>query len=172
MPTANKLNRTNANALLLAGTQKHFTSNTAMTFGGGSHLPSEIVTALQSRSAASTATTAAETAFHAAVKAEANTRTQTALLIRQFIAFVLATFGEDTTILADFGLTPRKPAVISPATRVAAAAKAKATRTARGTKGKVQAKAITASPATPAAEPAPAAPTAAPTPATPAVTKS
>jgi hypothetical protein len=42
--------------------------------------------------------------------------------------------------LATFGLTPRKPRVVSPEARVAAAAKAKATRAARHTMGKKQKK--------------------------------
>jgi len=44
--------------------------------------------------------------------------------------------------LADFGLTARKVRVITPEQKAVAAAKAKATREARGTKGKVQKKAV------------------------------
>jgi hypothetical protein len=40
--------------------------------------------------------------------------------------------------LADFGLTPRKVRVLTPEKKAIAAAKAKATRAARGTKGSVQ----------------------------------
>jgi hypothetical protein len=44
--------------------------------------------------------------------------------------------------LADFGLTARKVRVLTPEQKAVAAAKAKATRAARGTKGSVQKKAI------------------------------
>ena len=44
--------------------------------------------------------------------------------------------------LADFGLSPRKVAVVSPEARVAAVAKTKATRAARHTMGAKQKKAI------------------------------
>jgi hypothetical protein len=146
-----------ADALFLAGTQKHFPGNTPVTFGGGQHLPAEVTTAMQTRIAAGNATNIARTAAHAAVKAERTTRAQTKALVNQFKAFVLATFGEDVTKLAEFGLSPRKPATTKPATKVAAAAKAKATRTARGTKGK-KAKLATKGAAQPAAPATPAAP--------------
>jgi hypothetical protein len=151
--STNKLSQTNAESLLLAGTQKHFSNSPSLQFGGGTHAPTEIETALQGRVVAASATGAARTAFHGAVVAERQTRAETSKLVRQFRAFVLATFGEDLTALADFGLTPHKTAVKPPVVKVAAAQKARATRQARGTKGKKQKKAIkgaATAPATPA----------------------
>ena len=49
-----------------------------------------------------------------------------------------AAFGDSAELLGQYGLKPRKPTVASPATRVAAAAKAKATRAARHTMGSKQ----------------------------------
>jgi hypothetical protein len=151
--STNKLSQTNAESLLLAGTQKHFSNRASLSFGGSTHAPTEIETALQRRVAAASATGPARTAFHSAVLAERQTRAETRKLVQQFRAFVLATFGEDLTALADFGLAPRKTTVKPPVVKVAAAQKARATRQARGTKGKTQKKAIkgaVAAPATPA----------------------
>jgi hypothetical protein len=151
--STNKLSLANADSLLLAGTQKRFSSTASLQFGGSTHAPAEIETALQRRIAAADATGPARTAFHTAVAAERLARAETRKLVTQFRAFLLATFGEDLTALADFGLTPRKPVVKPPKVKVAAADKARATRQARGTKGKKQKKAIkgaAAAPATPA----------------------
>ena len=50
--------------------------------------------------------------------------------------------GQSPLILSDFGLSPRKKVILTPAQKTLKAAKAKATRLARGTKGKKQAAAI------------------------------
>jgi hypothetical protein len=151
--STNKLSQTNAESLLLAGTQKHFSNSASLPFGGSTHAPTEIETALQRRMTAAGATGTARTAFHSAVAAERQARAETSKFVQQFRAFVLATFGEDLNALADFGLAPRKTTVKPPVVKVAAAQKARATRQARGTKGKTQKKAIkgaTTAPATPA----------------------
>jgi hypothetical protein len=56
--------------------------------------------------------------------------------------YVVNVFGHDSPVLADFGFTPRKKAALTAEAKVARAEKAKATREARGTKGKVQKKAV------------------------------
>jgi hypothetical protein len=71
-----------------------------------------------------------------------------------FEQWVQATYGKDPEALADFAVPGKKPRVIKPATLVASAAKAAATREARGTRGKVQKKAITGATATAPATPA------------------
>lgn len=53
---------------------------------------------------------------------------------------VLAAYGADPTTLADFDLKPPRETVKTPAVKDAAAKKAKATRTALGTKGSKQMK--------------------------------
>jgi hypothetical protein len=152
--STNKLSQSNADSLLLAGTQKRFPNIASLQFGGGVHAPAEIEAALQRRIVAASATSTARTAFHSTVVAERQTRAETSKLVKQYRAFVLATFGEDLPALADFGLTPHKTTAKSPAVKVAAAQKARTTRQARGTKGKKQKKAIkgaAAAPTTPAA---------------------
>jgi hypothetical protein len=138
----NKLIQSNADMSLLAGLQKHFASTASLTFGGASHTPAEIQTALANRTAATTATAAATTTFHNAVAEEKQVRSGTQKLVADFRAFAMSTFGDDLEALADFGLKPRKKAVRSPETQVVAAQKSLATRKARGTKGKKQKAAI------------------------------
>ena len=63
--------------------------------------------------------------------------------MKAYKRFILATFGDDPEILADFGLEPPKvPKPLSGEERVAATTKADATRKARGTAGKKQKLAI------------------------------
>jgi hypothetical protein len=149
--TPTKLQQQNADGLLLAGTDKHYPGNASLTFGGATHTTTEIKQALNDRMSARKNTDAAKAAYDAAVKAERDTRARTGKLVLQYKGFLLVTNGEDVTALADYGLKPRKQAVVKPATRVAAAAKAKETRKARGTKGKRQRLAIKAAATEPTA---------------------
>ena len=148
--STNKLSQTSADSLLLAGTQKHFSTSASLQFGGGAQTPADIEAALQRRIAAAGATSTARTAFHSTVVAERQTRAETSKLVKQYRAFVLATFGEDLNTLADFGLTPHKTPAKSPAVKVAAAQKARSTRQARGTKGKKEKKGIKGAASAPA----------------------
>jgi hypothetical protein len=59
-------------------------------------------------------------------------------------------YATDTATLADFGFGPVKHTEPSPAVKAAAAVKARATRAARHTMGKVQKKAITGAATAPA----------------------
>jgi hypothetical protein len=79
----------------------------------------------------------------AAVLAERTMRTGNQQSLDALKQTLLAMFATQPDVLADFGLAPRKKAVISPQARVAAAAKAKATRAARGAKGSVQIQQVT-----------------------------
>ncbi|HEY4015864.1 MAG TPA: hypothetical protein VGM06_21135 [Polyangiaceae bacterium] len=150
----NKLIDSNADSLLLAGLQKHFANTATLSFGGATHAPADIQTALSNRAAATAATAAATTTFHDAVAAEQEVRSSTQKLVADFRAFALATFGDDLEALSDFGLKPRKKAVRAPETQVAAAQKALATRKARGTKGKKQKAAIKGTVEVPVTQPA------------------
>ena len=80
--------------------------------------------------------------LHAAVLAEQQLQASSAQFVSDVRQTILAMFSGQTDVLADFGLAPRKKAVRTPEAKVAANAKAKATRTARGTKGKKQLAAI------------------------------
>jgi hypothetical protein len=110
-------------------------------------------------------------AAHASVKdgvaALRATETKVGPVIRAYTSFLRATFSTATAQLGDFGLqAPKAHQPLPTAKRVAATAKLRATRTARGTTSKKQKLAIkgdvTGVTVTPITTPAPASPPAAP----------
>jgi hypothetical protein len=131
---------------LIAGTRKHFPNGgDKLTFGGGATTVTvdAAIKELQTLIDLREATTAAQATAKGKVAAE---RAQTPALVafmNAFEQFVRFTLGADTNALADFGLTPRKgQAPKTAVTKAVAAAKGKATREARGTKGPKAKKAI------------------------------
>jgi sulfite reductase beta subunit-like hemoprotein len=106
--------------------------------GGVSVTTKDIATTLQARIVTAKAATSARATWQAAVQADRDERAKTKTLVSVVKQTLLASFAGQVETLANFGLTPRKPRVVSPESRVAAAAKAKATRAARHTLGKKQ----------------------------------
>jgi len=123
---------------LIAGTNKHF-PNGSFTLGNTAYTTASLVQALQVLADALTALAAAHVSIKDGVTALRATETNVGPLIRDYTHFLRATFSAATAQLADFGLQP--PKARTPLTgdrRVVAAAKAKATRIARGTTSKKQ----------------------------------
>jgi hypothetical protein len=163
---------------LSEGTTKHFTNaSQELTIGGVNYTVTQVTTNLQQIVDLRNATTSAQASAKACVAAETAKLPPLLLFLAAYVAYVKATFGNSPTVLADFGLATKK--VRTPLTtqqKAAAAAKAKATREARGTKGKVAIQDITGNvvgvtvtpitaPVAPAPSPQPAAPATASTPA-------
>ena len=151
---------------LIAGTQKHF-PNGQFTLGNTAYTTATLVQALQSLVDALNAVTAAHSSVKDGVAALRTTETKVAPLVRDYTSFLRATFSTATTQLGDFGLlAPKAREPLSSAKRVAATAKAKATRAARGTTSKKQKLAVkgdvTGVVVTPVTQPAPSSPPAAP----------
>jgi hypothetical protein len=134
--------------------------------------------AIQARIDAASAVATTKAAWLNAVKTYDAIDLQVTVLMRELRNLVIAAFGSSSPKLADFGFKATVRTPLTPAQKVARAAKAKATRVARGTLGKKQkalitgataaaaASSATAPTTTPAATPAPA--PAAPAPAAPA----
>jgi hypothetical protein len=123
---------------LIAGTQKHF-PNGSLTFGNTTYTTASLVTLLQSVADAMTALIVAQLAAKHALTTLLGTETQTEPVIQVYERFVQATFANAVPTLADFGLVPRKvPTPLTSQQKAASAAKAKATREARGTTSKKQ----------------------------------
>jgi hypothetical protein len=177
-PKQNKNAETTADQNLADGLSKHAATITTIMIGGASVATKDIVTALQARIATAKAATSARATWQAAVQADRDERAKTKTLVSVTKQMLLGSFAGQVDTLADFGLTPRKPRVVSPEALVAAAAKAKATRAARHTMGKKQKAEIkgtvdTTVPAVPVPAPTPSPVTpalVAPTPVTPAPT--
>ncbi len=167
---------------LIAGTNKHF-PNGSFTLGNVAYTTSTLLQVLQGLVDAMTALAAAQLSAKDALAAEQAMVAHVSPVIQAYKRFLHATFTSATQPLADFGLEP--PKARAPRTaeeKAASAAKARATRAARGTTSKKQKLAIkgnvtginvtpvtstpaeTSAPAAPATPPQPA-PTASPEPA-------
>jgi hypothetical protein len=160
---------------LRVGLTKHAPTLTSFTIASATVKAADVITALQNRQNTVKASDAARATWQAAVAAERNEFEQSKGVVSGVTQTLKLMFAGSADTLADFGLTPRKPRVVSPAAQVAATAKAKATRAARHTQGPKQKAAVkgaldgvnlvvTAQPAAPAASaiPTPTAPAAGP----------
>jgi hypothetical protein len=158
---------------LNVGLTKHESTLTSFMIAGKTVRSVDVITALQSRKNTGTAAASAKATWQASVAADRSELAQTRALVSGVKQSLQVMFAGSADALADFGLTPRKPRVVSPAAKVVAAAKAKATRAARHTQGPKQKGGIkgvldgvnlvvTAQPAAPSASPAVLAPPTAP----------
>ncbi len=137
-PKTSRHERATADQSLADGLNKNATTIPSIMVGGASVATKDIVTTLQARIATAKAATSARATWLAAVQADRDERAKTKTLVSVVKQTLLASFVGQVDTLAEFGLTPRKPRVVSPEVQVAAAAKAKATRAARHTMGKKQ----------------------------------
>jgi hypothetical protein len=169
----NKVTRQVRIGQVIAGIQKYYVSLPAMSLGGTSYTPGELIGLLQKGLDAAKQTSTAREAWMAYVQTERNTLAGLAPVLRYIRAFVVAQFGDtqdSSQKLGDFGFTPRKVRSKKVKVKAAAADKVLATRKARSTLGKNQKAKIkgtaapqptqvgstATAPATPAASPAPA----------------
>jgi len=123
---------------VIAGTLKHFPSGN-FTLGGTAFTTASLVALLTSLANAIAALIAAHANVKDAVAALATAESNVGPVLRAYVKLVRAAFNTSTQSLADFGIQP--PKARTPRTseqNAAAAAKAKATRAARGTTSKKQ----------------------------------
>ena len=123
---------------LIAGTQKH-TPNGSFTLGNVTYTTASLAGLLQELVAALTALNAAQAGSRDAITALRGVDAKVGPVLRAYKRYLLATYGTATQTLADYGLEPAKARTpLTSAAQVTAALKAKATRTARGTRGPKQ----------------------------------
>jgi hypothetical protein len=167
MPNTPKKNRTDETAAeqkLVDGLNKHAQTITQLVIAGADMTTKDIIAHLQSRIDGANATQTTRAAWLSAVKLDKADRVKLATYVSGVKQAILVAFAGQVDALADFGLVARKPRVLTPEKKIAAAAKAKATRAARHTLGKKQKAAITGTSAATAPTP-PGAPAPAPAPA-------
>jgi hypothetical protein len=165
MATTNSESRNNqmaADQALADGLTQNATKIGTLTVGSQPYQAADVAKVLQARITAQKAVIAAEGTLHGAVAAAKTQLASSRALIKAVKQALRIMFSNDVTTLATLGLEPNKEPAPTAATKAAAQVKAKATRTARGTKGKKQALAIKAPEA---AQAAPVAETPAPAPA-------
>jgi hypothetical protein len=126
------------------GTTKHFPNGAqVLQFGGSSQTVADVQTKLALVGTLRNDTETAQATAHAKVTAEETQLPALAAFMSDYVAFLKATFGNTPDVLADFDLASKKaPSKPDAETQLAAVAKRKATREARGTRGSQQKKAI------------------------------
>lgn len=138
-----RVNEVDALQKLADGLTQHASTAPSVVIAGVTMKPSDIVAKLQARIAQAKALSSAAANWHSMVQTEKIAAEGLKPLLSMVQQVLRAAYSTELDVLADFGLSPRKKAVVSPATKTAAALKAKATRAARGTKGAQQKAAIT-----------------------------
>ena len=126
----------------IAGVQKRFPNQQQFMLGGKTFTMTQLVALFQSLIDAMKAAVAARAAR---AKAVADVKALTAAVMpvhTDLIAYVVAQFGRDPTVLADFGEHPKGRKTPTAAEKAAAVQKREATRVARHTAGPVQKKAV------------------------------
>jgi hypothetical protein len=123
---------------LIAGTQKHFPTG-QFTIGNTAYTSASLVQVLQGLADTMTALNAAQAGAKDALATEQGAVTKVGPIVQAYKRLVLAAFASATQTLADFGIpVPKARTPLTTEQKAAAAAKGKATRTARGTTSKKQ----------------------------------
>ncbi|HEY8042343.1 MAG TPA: hypothetical protein VIF15_21215 [Polyangiaceae bacterium] len=138
MTTTNRTIQLAADQAIVDGLTKHTSDIPSLVLGNQTLQNADIVKRVEQMIANAKAAAAARVIWLAAVATDKALRAQDRQFIDDLKQTLRARFSSDGTTLAEFGLAPRKRAKPTPKTQVAAAAKAKATREARGTKGSKQ----------------------------------
>ncbi len=121
---------------MIEGIQKHL-MNQSFIIQGKPSTTQDVLNVYQGRVNTGQAIPMAQAAYRATLKADRDERSGTAGFARAFRDLVYGMFDSPDT-LADFGLLPRKSTKKTVKVKAQAIAKSKATREARGTKGKKQ----------------------------------
>jgi hypothetical protein len=129
-------------AQVLVGIQKHLLNTPSLPIAGSTYTPADLEKLVQSRIDSAGTVAAANATWHSTVTAHEALNAKLTPVLRGLRQYVLNAFGETSPVLADFGFSAPKAATKTPEQKAAAAAKAKATRKARGTLGKIQKKAV------------------------------
>jgi hypothetical protein len=143
MSTTNKSSESAIDSKLIAGLQSPEASLPGTLFlDGQTYTAPQAVAVLQNRVNAINAVTTAKAAWQGAVKANLATKAATKVVVADLRQQLLLWFSKTPSVLANFGLTPKKTASKTVVTKAVAVAKLRATRLARGTKGSDQKRVI------------------------------
>jgi hypothetical protein len=123
---------------LIAGLQANYQPGDTFAVRTGLMTRDELVAEFQGFVTCAENTKSSNQAWKADVQAERAELLQVTPLRADVKGILIARLGASSSQLVGYGFSPKKVTVRSPAEKAAAAAKAKATREARGTKGSVQ----------------------------------
>jgi hypothetical protein len=144
---ASTTNRSKATTLsfteqLIEGAKKHQGSTTQVPLLGSTYTTADLTGKLEQIGALQDAVDAARAATKGKQAEQKAAMPPLRALRSALVAYVKAAYGGQPAILADFGIHLKTRTAPTAQTKVAAAAKRKATREARGTKGPKQTKAV------------------------------
>jgi hypothetical protein len=134
-PNNNRTQQTAADQHMIDGFNDAATTITSLVLASAAVTTKDIVATLQSRIDSRKTVESARAAWRSAVQADRDLTDKTKPFVAALRGSLLASFAGNIETLAKFGLAPRQKAVTTPEVKVAAAAKAKATREARHTVG-------------------------------------
>ena len=147
MGSINKAANQKTQRQALVGIDKYLKDGTVIPILGTSYTSAQIKAAIQADLDAAAATQTAQAAWLTAVQEEHTKHVTAHDVLLGLKAYLVSTYGKaKIDVFTDFGFTTQKVTRPSAETRVAATAKAKATREARHTLGKKQRLAIKAVP--------------------------
>jgi hypothetical protein len=143
---------TNGNRIRTLHAQRQLIDKLPTAFPAGARIPIngklmavlDIVAMLEGSVAAFVRIAQLKAELHAAVVDAATALKAVRAVVHDLRDYAIVTFGRGHNQLSQLGFSPPKQAKRSPAVKAVAAVKGKATRVARGTKGKNQRKAIRA----------------------------
>jgi hypothetical protein len=125
-------------AQIIAGIGKHLQNSASIKALGTTYAPSDLITAYQAQISALASLAALKAQVTAAVAAARTQRADLVALTAALKSYLVNEYGTTSTVLSDFGFTPRKVTQKDPVTKVVAAERLRATRKERGTMGAVQ----------------------------------
>jgi hypothetical protein len=129
---------------LIAGINKNFSAGTKVTIAGVQYTAAQLISALQALITLLTDVDTAEAAYKAKLAVETAQAAPILALVQATKGYVRATVGNQSDVLIDYGMAPRKiPAPLTAAEKAAVALKREATRKARNTMGSQQKKLVT-----------------------------
>ncbi|MGH7270137.1 MAG: hypothetical protein ACREJ3_06865 [Polyangiaceae bacterium] len=138
MSTINQTTKQAHDAQVIVGVQKNMQNVPSLQIMGKAYTMAEAIKLIQSRIDAVNAAGSARANWHDATATYKALNAQVTQVVRGLRLYALNAFGQNSPVLADFGFTPPKKATLTPEQQVARAAKAAATRKARGTMGTKQ----------------------------------
>jgi hypothetical protein len=144
MNNLSKLSRTETLALdkqILVGIQTDLQTTSTISLGGTSYTPTSLAAFIQSRIDAANALAAAKASWQNAARSYDAINAEGIVVVRDLRYLVIATFGETSPKLADFGFTAPKQATQTPDEKQAIARKRLATFRARRAAAQRKAKA-------------------------------
>jgi hypothetical protein len=149
-PKRNRTDQSVAAQRLIEGMKQYESMLPQLLIGGTVVSHADLTAMVQRRVDAADVVNSTRATWLAAVQDERNEQTRTKALFSGLKQALLVAFAGQLDVLAAFGLTPPDERRVTPEQRIAAAAKARATRAARHTMGKRQKAAIKGTVALPA----------------------